>query len=67
MHAILCPGKHHRLFMKVMIESISNTERGTFKFVIWVAGNQKITFSPLRFIVFIYLSLYKPHPLAQEK
>lgn len=38
MHAILCPGKHHRLFMKVMIESISNTERGTFKFVIWVAG-----------------------------
>lgn len=37
MHAILCPGKPHCLFIKVMINSISNTERGTFKFVVWVA------------------------------
>lgn len=38
MRAVLCPGKHHCLFIKVMIKSISNTERGTFKFVVCVAG-----------------------------
>ena len=38
MHEILHPGKHPRLFIKVMIKSISNTERGISKILVWVAG-----------------------------